>query len=1329
MKLFMSSIPPPVTDSGGVNIDYGFHTDYPLRLDSVLFLDQVGLDAGTIGRIDSISFDRYGRVMVVNTGQSAYFVYTDAPSSLDEFRLERFYNGSYADPRLSSNSVTSGSITVSPNSVSHVRFSPNNYVYILRDRGDKNQDFQIRGNVESTGTLNTFSGGNFATTTDYGTGQLNGMSWYGGYVYISVGNQGNGNSTITRYDFAEPTAAEYETLAAGGTFNPTTNGMFSNPVAKNITSAGGPNWSAAPEAHFNHDGTILILTLQSAYGQLYYFNCPTAYDHSSITSFATADALSYSSAQYYDLGVAFRAGYACSVGQVKEYYTFPYPDSNGDNSMVIVTGVTASTTNDEEYVACLFRWETTGQPDPLPTIHIDFESTNTYLVNTHYPSATISYTQNTQYAVVGSNCAYINGTTGSELIITEPNVGNIDQRDFMARSHTLSAWFRFSSLSGIVDLVSQGGSSTRPKFRYDASNGYFTMSVTDNSRGVFEQRWNYTLSTDTWYHIVYMCSVDGSAVSTAPADGKGMILFVNGTELTRTYKSTNYSTLLNSTLMAYRSQIMTCSTLQGLNNDPPDYWIGRGSTGVMTGYVDDVRLYKARLPDSFVTTLYNLKNTSIESFTYTSSSITITKSKETAVDWSWTLNGVSQGTVTGASGLTQTITGLSLFNGDVVVITMTSSSVTETLSGFPARITSFTTPNSQRIVITKDASDATNWSWSLNGVSQGTITGASGTSQTYNFTNKVLQNGDTVAVTMSGSTVTQTVSGLEVTSFSINYCVGGRTLTRDDPNDVFVYLYDNNSGETFEVHSWGDNDENNQWETYTNSSINFRTSSMRVIMKFVDGPHVHDTGIYSVTLNNTTKDFTSDFAGFTINNFVSTNFNISTATSPSGSWTRRSTASSNGSNILVSAHPTGNSFFFYEGSGNTSDAGRGTAWIISPTIDPTLNELTDFSFTSSSITITKTLSEATNWSWTLNGVSQGTVSGASGTSQTLTGVTLAHGDVVVVAMNSSSVTKTISLATTPYTVAFHYGSFDNVYGDGNVTAAANNGHLYDNSPTGTYSWGTLNSRSTASGQTTYSWTPPIAITTNVLMVGGGGGGGRRTGGGGGGGGLVFKPSHSVSSSAQTIKVGDGGNGSTSRYAMGTQGKNTTAFGFTAIGGGAGCCDTHAIQSTANGGSGGGAEWNRNIYGFDQQPGSSTGGYGNDGGQSNGGRVGGAGGGGASANGGHSTTGSGLGGDGHYQVTISSTTYNFKNVFGSGYGDVISTQSWFAGGGGGGTFKGSSHPLPIGGKGGGGDGGKITSSNATVGQAHTGGGGGGDGRDVANGRDGGSGIVLLNFLGP
>lgn len=73
--------------------------------------------------------------------------------------------------------------------------------------------------------------------------------------------------------------------------------------------------------------------------------------------------------------------------------------------------------------------------------------------------------------------------------------------------------------------------------------------------------------------------------------------------------------------------------------------------------------------------------TTIESFTYSEEgdSITITKSDDKSTDWSWSLNTVSQGTITGTNSLTQTISGLELVNGDVIEVTMSETSLTQTV--------------------------------------------------------------------------------------------------------------------------------------------------------------------------------------------------------------------------------------------------------------------------------------------------------------------------------------------------------------------------------------------------------------------------------------------------------------------------------------------------------------------------------------------------------------------------------------------------------------------------------------------------------------------------
>ena len=116
---------------------------------------------------------------------------------------------------------------------------------------------------------------------------------------------------------------------------------------------------------------------------------------------------------------------------------------------------------------------------------------------------------------------------------------------------------------------------------------------------------------------------------------------------------------------------------------------------------------------------------------------------------------------------------------------------------------------------------------------------------------------------------------------------------------------------------------------------------------------------------------------------------------------------------------------------------------------------------------------------------------------------------------SASYSKTVPLRIPPRNVC----DSGDPYSDGSVTLAATNGHVYSDTATGTYTWGTLssvtltadpgdleptsgNSPGTA-GKTEYKWTPSSAITNGrTLVVAGGGGGGTDMGGGGGAGGLL-----------------------------------------------------------------------------------------------------------------------------------------------------------------------------------------------------------------------------------
>lgn len=309
----------------------------------------------------------------------------------------------------------------------------------------------------------------------------------------------------------------------------------------------------------------------------------------------------------------------------------------------------------------------------------------------------------------------------------------------------------------------------------------------------------------------------------------------------------------------------------------------------------------------------------------------------------------------------------------------------------------------------------------------------------------------------------------------------------------------------------------------------------------------------------------------------------------------------------------------------------------------------------------------------------------------------------------------------PIKVVFHYGSFnpDYSYGYANVNAAADAGHVYDNTPTGiTYGFGKITSRSTVSNQTTYTWTPPGTVTADVLIVAGGGGGGGVVSGGGGAGGLVFAPGESFSGE-QTVVVGNGGKGGDgfdTSTQDGTPGTDSTCLTYTAKGGGGGTHYGGKTTETINeGGSGGGGAYGDSGGGSSNQDDYDGKGFGNDGGQlgakwprpGGGGGAGGAGGDGSSG----SSSTSGIGGIGK----------DYSSTFTTTYGD----NGWFASGGGGGTYNSSWYNIGIASEGGGTDGSKDKADDA---QPHTGGGGGGGGyvskTNERRGGNGGSGVVIF-----
>ena len=303
--------------------------------------------------------------------------------------------------------------------------------------------------------------------------------------------------------------------------------------------------------------------------------------------------------------------------------------------------------------------------------------------------------------------------------------------------------------------------------------------------------------------------------------------------------------------------------------------------------------------------------------------------------------------------------------------------------------------------------------------------------------------------------------------------------------------------------------------------------------------------------------------------------------------------------------------------------------------------------------------------------------------------------------------------TTDEVLAFHYGNFDNHYGDGTVAVAATNGRVYADTVPATLptKFGSIGTPSTASGQTTYNWTPPpTTMNANVLLVAGGGAT-REFCGGGGGGGVLYKTNQTLNSASYTIKVGDGGIGT--RLDAGN-GYNTEGFGSTAIGGGGG--QSSNTSSTGKLGGSGGGNGPRSGTG-----GSGTSGQGNTGGGGRPGYTGGndggsGGGGGASAPG--TNGGYRAGGDGGDGLLV--------GMVGETYGD----SGWFGGGGAGfGDARNGTSTRGNPGIGGGGiaASGVNTDYSNTAGDPHTGGGAGAGGPGGPGGRDGGSGIVAIRYI--
>jgi len=255
---------------------------------------------------------------------------------------------------------------------------------------------------------------------------------------------------------------------------------------------------------------------------------------------------------------------------------------------------------------------------------------------------------------------------------------------------------------------------------------------------------------------------------------------------------------------------------------------------------------------------------------------------------------------------------------------------------------------------------------------------------------------------------------------------------------------------------------------------------------------------------------------------------------------------------------------------------------------------------------------------------------------------------------------------------------------------------------------------------------------DVLVVAGGGSGGVDNGGGGGAGGVIDAPM-TVSAQSYPIVVGDGGvqrNGS-QNCGDGYRGKDSTAFGLTAKGGGAGLgwddtCPYDDGESNV-GGSGGGQSSsptgaNSNGSGPATQPAQSgnsgTFGYGYPGGTASSGLGYGGGGGGAGGAGLNATpTNSGRGGIGYGPVSP-------KYGTGIGFNDGTNSNMFAAGGTGGwDVFAGKSSPNPSV-NGVAKQGNSQTAENDCL--SNTGCGGHGANHNDQDSGTGGSGIVVIRY---
>lgn len=291
-------------------------------------------------------------------------------------------------------------------------------------------------------------------------------------------------------------------------------------------------------------------------------------------------------------------------------------------------------------------------------------------------------------------------------------------------------------------------------------------------------------------------------------------------------------------------------------------------------------------------------------------------------------------------------------------------------------------------------------------------------------------------------------------------------------------------------------------------------------------------------------------------------------------------------------------------------------------------------------------------------------------------------------------------------------------------------------------------RSTLTFTSSVTWRSPLYITPesnisiyqqpiSLLLVGGGGAGSgaNYNGGGGGGGGQAYwVDSINITPGTEyTITVGAGG-GVGYDYDGGTNGNDTSAFGYTAKGGGGGGGYSTGGKNGKGLGTGGGASSaTGSVAGV---AGYNAGGAGYEGiGFDGGARIGvdtGAGGGGAGAAASSATGGAGWKGPGTGGLYSGLYSNTYIQKFNKGNGLFLNTCCFQSVGGGGAGGRSDNYHINdrAYGQDGGGDsnytyqaGTYVANFGCTAGQAFRGGGGGGSNYYGCNG---GSGIVILFF---